>query len=376
MKKHLLLFVGLLCWSLGQAQQTLDLTMNYGGRTRQYLLYIPAIYDGSEPVPFLFNLHGYTSNNGQQNFYGDFKPIADTANFIMCLPNGTADANGDLYWNAGFGTAVDDSGFLMALLDVVNSQYNIDPARIYSTGMSNGGYMSHTLACEHADKIAAIASVTGGMTLLQANNCNPTRPVPTLQIHGTADATVPYLGGANTIAVETLVANWTVRNGCAGAADTIAIPNTNTTDNCTATRYDFGSCAAGNAVSLIKVTGGTHTWPGAIINLGVTNMDFSASLAAWQFMSCVRHPNSVLSAPQLNRTEGMRVYPNPVADMLQLNTAEGGEMFISNLNGQVLHTQVVQAGAQSIDVSNLATGFYTLTLHNASGVYTQKLMKF
>ncbi len=117
--------------------------------------------------------------------------VADTAGIVVVYPNGI-----DETWNVSSTTGTDDVGFISALIDTVDYQYSIDLNRVFATGMSMGGFMSYRLACELSERIAAIASVTG----LQAfYPCNPNRPVPILQFHGTADPVVPYAGVPATI---------------------------------------------------------------------------------------------------------------------------------------------------------------------------------
>lgn len=174
-------------------------------------MYKPAAYTGTTPVPLVLNLHGYTSSNFEQLFYGDFRAIADTANFLIVLPNGTLDAQGKRFWNTfGTNSTVDDVAFISHLLDTLQATYNIDKQRIYSTGMSNGGFLSYSLACELNQRITAIASVTGSMIESKVIACKPTRPVPVMEIHGTADATVPYNGSpvSGFVGIPTLVAVW------------------------------------------------------------------------------------------------------------------------------------------------------------------------
>ncbi|UOQ74046.1 hypothetical protein [Hymenobacter cellulosilyticus] len=99
--KKLLYTAALMCTlsAAAQAQTTVTGSIVSGGITRDYRLYIPASYSASKPVPLLFNLHGYGSSNLEQEFYGDFRPIADTANLLIVHPNGTTDANGSRFWN-------------------------------------------------------------------------------------------------------------------------------------------------------------------------------------------------------------------------------------------------------------------------------------
>ena len=85
---------------------------------------------------------------------------------------------GNRFWNTFLGnSSVNDVGFIRDLLDTLQANYNIDQNRIYSTGMSNGGFMSYSLACQLNDRITAIASVTGSMIQSKLNACNPVRPV-------------------------------------------------------------------------------------------------------------------------------------------------------------------------------------------------------
>jgi len=158
------------------AQQTINASINHDNLERSYIIYIPESYTGDDPVPVVLNFHGYTSNAQDQMGYGDFRTVADQENFLVVHPQGTIDpSSGQTFWNAQwFLDGVDDIGFVSALIDSLAGEYNIDLSRVYSTGMSNGGFLSHTLACELSDKIAAIASVTGSMTIIQTSlTCNP-----------------------------------------------------------------------------------------------------------------------------------------------------------------------------------------------------------
>ena len=86
-----LLLISCISFHFVQAQQTVNGSFTFGGTARNYSLYVPASYSSNQSVPLLLNLHGYTSNGSQQAIYGDFRQIADTANFIVVHPNGTID---------------------------------------------------------------------------------------------------------------------------------------------------------------------------------------------------------------------------------------------------------------------------------------------
>ena len=178
---------------LGFGQQTINETLNHGGLQRDYTLYIPSSYTPGADLPLVLNFHGYTSNAWQQSFYSNFNAVAEAEGFIVVYPDGTLDDQGTTHWNVGWGgSTVDDIGFTSALIDSISEDYSINQERVYSTGMSNGGFMSYQLACELSDRIAAIASVTGSMNIGWFNSCNPNHPIPVMEIHGDSDLTVSY----------------------------------------------------------------------------------------------------------------------------------------------------------------------------------------
>ena len=154
----------------------------------------------------LFNLHGYNSSAIEQMNYTKFNDLANTKenNFILIHPQG-AELNtlltyGSSHWNSGawtVGSNVDDVGFIDTIIELVSQKYNLNQDRIYSTGMSNGGFMSYHLACNLSSKIAAIASVTGSMSIQTYESCNPTHPTSILQVHATIVVTVPSIANSD-----------------------------------------------------------------------------------------------------------------------------------------------------------------------------------
>lgn len=354
------------------AQNTISATLEHNGLTREYLLYVPAIYDGNAAVPLVFNLHGYTSNNSQQNFYADFKPIADTANFLLVLPNGTLDNGGNRYWNVGFfPSSVDDVGFLMHLLDTLQATYNIDAERVYSTGMSNGGFMSYELACQ-TDRIAAIASVTGSITPTSYADCQPTRPVPVMQIHGTSDNTVPYNGSALMQPIDTVVAYWVRHNQCQPIPTNTAIPNTVTTDGATATQFVYSGGADGATVELFKIDNGGHTWPGAPVVIGTTCMDFDASAEIWRFFSGYRRLSftaPVVSTPSASTRPLLS--PNPCYGQLRIEMDQPIDRIeIWDAQGRLIASPSPTADSV-LSFDQLPNGLYFVRMHRNGESWTE-----
>ena len=264
--------------------KTIKSKLQHGGLDRDFTIYIPKVYSGNTPVPLVINLHGYTSNAAEQMWYGDFRGIADTADFIIVHPQG-AKYRDTTHWNTGGwtpGSTVDDLGFIDVLIGYMASHYKIDAKRIYATGMSNGGEMSYHLACRLSNKIAAIASVSGSMTPETLRDCVPSRPVPVLHFHGVDDSVVPYTGDPTATPIMKGLMYWAVYNRCDTTPIITHIANTNTTDSSTVDHYLYRGVAA---VEHFKIFGGDHTWPGSKFNSKGTNYDINASTEIWKFFN-------------------------------------------------------------------------------------------
>lgn len=353
------------------AQQTITANLMSGGINRSYIIYIPANYTGTTAVPLLFNFHGYTSNSQQQMFYGDFRPIADTAGFIIVHPEGTLDNTGTTHFNVGWGgSTVDDVAFTSDMIDAMAAAYNINLERVYSTGMSNGGFMSFHLACRLSDRIAAIGSVTGSIVPGTMNSCNATHPTPVLQIHGTSDATVPYTGGAGwSQPITSLVNFWANHNNC-GAPSTINMPNTSTSDGSTVEKISYLGGDNCSEVVHFKIAGGGHTWAGSALPSSGTNYDIDASKEVWNFVSqydingkisC--STNSIDDAAQSTLT----IYPNPASSAFSIDGLSQDSHFelISVLGERVLSGKV-SAASNMIAVSGLENGVYFLKIEGSA----------
>tara|TARA_B110000881_G_C18532593_1_gene493963 strand:- start:497 stop:1180 length:684 start_codon:yes stop_codon:yes gene_type:complete len=153
---------------------------------REYIIYVPENFTGTSSLPLLLSFHGLSSNMNFNYDYTNFDELAERENFIVVHPNGI-----DNRWTLS-ATNNPDIDFIEALLNQLENDYNIASNRIYSTGMSNGGNFSFTLACGLNDRIAAIASVTGLMLQMAIGDCIPSRPLAVLHIHGTEDLIANY----------------------------------------------------------------------------------------------------------------------------------------------------------------------------------------
>jgi polyhydroxybutyrate depolymerase len=235
------------------------------GGDRPVSVILPTDYDEGKAYPVVMLLHGYKVTAALQNAYFRTSTLVDEYQFILVMPDGTEDEAGDPFWNAMdvccdfYGSGVDDSTYLRDVLDDVLERYAADPQRIYLLGHSNGGYMSYRMACDHDDRIAAIASLAGS-SWWDASECAATDPVGVLQIHGTADAVVPYLGVPNSYpAADDLASRWGDRDACATGPATARTANYDTAalgDETEVERWE--DCADDVVVELWTMTGSGH----------------------------------------------------------------------------------------------------------------------
>jgi polyhydroxybutyrate depolymerase len=342
-------------WSHAQNATTIIDSILSGNLQRTYRLYVPKNYDSQKPSSLIVDMHGYSSNAMQQQAYSNFMPIADTANFFVVYPNGTV-YNGMQFWNAGLSTGlVNDVAFISDLIDHIRSQFTIDVNSVYSCGMSNGGFMSHTLACSLNNKIAAIASVTGSMFVTQYGTCVPGRVVPVMQIHGTADNTVPYIGNTSMIAIDTLMKYWVRHDQCNPVPEVTNVPDVNLADSCSAIHYVYKDGSLGTSCELYKIIGGGHSWPGSPYKIAVTNEDFNASEKIWLFFRKYKL-DKLAGVTEEKQVAKVNMYPNPCMDYLTVEYENVASVSIVDLTGK----EIIRTNQKQINVSTLAKGIYSV----------------
>jgi polyhydroxybutyrate depolymerase len=232
--------------------------LTHDGENRTYLLHVPEQYDESEATSLIIALHGGTGSAKNIEQQSRLPELSDQEGFILCSPNGL-----NRTWNSGWccGKAaennVDDVGFISKLIDELLSDYNIDPKRVYVTGMSNGAMMSYRLACELSDKIAAIAPVAGTMV---SETCSPSNGVSIIHFHSYEDSNVPDEGGIGdgisdhyNTPLDSVMNIWSGFNAC----------QENTFENRDGYDYfSFTNCSDSIEVQLFITNDGGHSWPG------------------------------------------------------------------------------------------------------------------
>ncbi len=275
-------------------------TLQVGGRERSYLVHVPPKYDPKQPTPVVLVFHGAWTNAAITVAYSGLNSTADEKNFIAVYPNGTGPRDTMLFWNAGdwvkrrLREPPDDVKFIGAVLDDLTTVANTDRKRIYATGISNGGMMCYKLAAEMADRIAAIAPISGTLSF---DDPKPKRPVPVLHFHGTEDKLVPFDGPKTASekllglkSVDETIRTWCKLDGCPEKPKIESLPD-KADDGTTVRRLTYGPGKDGSEVILIEIKGGGHTWPGRSMPIelfGRCTRDISANHMMWDFFQ--RHP--------------------------------------------------------------------------------------
>jgi polyhydroxybutyrate depolymerase len=256
-----------------------ELTVRHDGRSRSYLVHVPRRSSPRTPVLLAFHGGGGWASNFQG--YSELDALADREGFLVVYPNGSGPLPRRLLtWNAGDGCcgyamerSVDDVGFAVAVVADLERRTAIDRRRIYATGHSNGGIMSHRLAAERPDFVAAIAPVACSLDL---RDFAPARGVPVMQIHSVDDPRALYDGGLgppfpgtdNRVFHQPVRAGldrWAAANGCRAAPDTVDVRRGGAGTAIaghTAVKLVWRGCRDGAEVAHWKLTVAGHAWPG------------------------------------------------------------------------------------------------------------------
>lgn len=252
---------------------------------RKVLVHLPTGYDAARPAPLVLALHGgggHAEHMADDEKYG-LQKKADEAGFVVAFPNGYSKLPGPVSgrfatWNAGAccGDArdkeVDDVAFARAVVAAIQARYSIDARRVFAAGMSNGGMMSHRLACEAADLFRAVASVAGTDA---TTRCAPSRPISVLHIHARDDDHVLFDGGAGPkafrderkvmafVSVPETISRWVQRDHCTAPAHKLDMPDGRAGARDAAFCEAYDGCSGGVSVQLCVTEAGGHSWPGA-----------------------------------------------------------------------------------------------------------------
>jgi polyhydroxybutyrate depolymerase len=310
-----------------------EFTLSHDGLERTYLLDLP---DGDvADLPLVLVLHGYVSSAQIIRGYSGWSSIADAGHAVICYPQGTADNLGVNHWNANLGISeTDDIGFLTSLVETLQETYGLKEECTFSCGMSNGGFMSYTLACERPDLFRAVGSVTGNMSAFDQLNCNPVNILPIIHLHGTFDPTVSYNQGvildgpwSGGWGVEEVMEYWSELMGTEEVTEE-PVPNTVLLDLTTVDFIRHFDAPNGQEFHHYRVNGGLHDWFGAW-----GNQDIDSTELLWEFFTsvCAQSANNIAAIPPQSlprfivRTTDMmgRSVPNGVSGVLLYQYSDG-----------------------------------------------------
>ncbi len=352
------------------AQAQTYITIDHNGVNRDVVYYLPSSYSPGQHLPLLIVLHGLTQTGPGIMAITGYNTIAEQNNFIVCYPSGLNNA-----WNADMNVTVstaDDQGFIEMLALYFQTNFTSDPLRQYLCGFSNGGFMSHKMACESSMCLAAIATVSGNMSDSTYANCNPQFTPSVMHIHGTADPVVPYGGGVSTgVSVNLTMEKWRTVLSCDATPSVFNMPNTSLIDLSSPQRYTYSNCIAD--LQHIKITGGGHQWPGIatlVGGAGTINMDFYSPQVIWDFLNGKACAANDLS--DLGDDTEIIFYPNPATNALKIEKSGKWCFEIMDQFGRV---QLSGNEQTDIRLYELDSGIYLVKVTDSQGSVALRIMK-
>jgi len=287
--------------SLKLRDDIVEYSLNWQGFERQYLVHFPPEEKMQDQIPVLFHLHGGggTASGTVGLTFGRFNELADRDGFIMIYPQAI-----EKNWNDGrksdlvfaWKENIDDVGFIAAIIDELKKEVKVDEDRIFTAGMSNGGFMSMRLLCDRADIFRGGAILTATLSEDYLPLCNPDKPTAVMIINGTDDSLVPYDGGevmvlnrprGQIVSTDEIVEFWKEENDCITKKPIVHLPDIKD-DGTTVSIEEYTNCNDRGSLVLYKIEGGGHTWPGGRQYfgerlIGKTSQEFVACDVIWNY---------------------------------------------------------------------------------------------
>lgn len=366
-------------------------SFDFDNISRDYWVYVSPSYNPANPASLVVTLHGMGDNDTNFRNMG-FNLVADTANFIVLVPNAVpfnssnilvqAVIGGSRTWNSGAGvevplvgsvfpnSEVNDVGFLNEMVDVTLADYSINPKRVYMCGFSKGGFMTQRMAIESNGRYAAFASAAGtfGISL---TNPNPGRGIPLAHFNGTLDEKVNWSSGIPPlfeVYVDSMINFWIDNNNCDITPIHTNLPDTQN-DGYTVEHDLYPNGDDGSVLEVFKVNGAGHVW------LDSSN-DISYTVEMWKFFSRYTFETAGINEELL--TTAIHVYPNPVSDHLTIEFLEDSTepyvLTLLDMEGR----EVVQFQDQEkiihLQLSNVKSGVYLLKINNQTLNITKRVV--
>jgi polyhydroxybutyrate depolymerase len=275
-------------------------SLSVDNRKRTYELHVPPAYSTAKAAPLVLALHGRLGDGHGTAGLTHFDRVSDEHGFLVAYPDGL-----NRSWADGRNATdsdkegVNDVKFVSMLIEQLESTYKIDKTRIYVIGISNGGFMTHRLACELSEQVAAAASVAATIGENTAAGCHPAKPVSMAIFMGTKDPLVRIQGGpmgrngshGTILSLQATAEKWIALNRCAAKPGVNEIPD-KANDGTSIHVETVSNCKSNSEVVTYKVENGGHTWPGGkqylpAMVIGKTTRNLDASEELWIFF--LRH---------------------------------------------------------------------------------------
>ena len=363
MVKHFILWT-LLLTAMATTVHAQIQHFEWQGFQREYLVKIPEQHD--ETMPVMYFLHGLGDNITRLDNEFHFQQVADNFGWMMVIPQARTQS-GYTMWNAALSNSnIDDSGFLMALLDSLAVQYPVDLDSVFFTGFSMGGFMTHRMAIEHGDRITACAPVSGLITA-PMSHYSAVAPVRMLHIHGTNDPVVGYDGNSLYfgydlgLSVDEILDYWKNANHCIDEPLIDTFPDLHN-DGLRFVRYSYEGDAE---LQHIKVIGGNHTW-----YHNANQYDISYLNEIHRFFTEKNGGNVGMSETAFL---GLHLWPNPMNGQCSIELDADSNVEIFDLQGRLVATYPMKKGMNQIDVSGLPEGLYFIK--TAEGAIGKVIMR-
>ncbi len=377
------------------AAEDIENGFTYDGFERTYLLHLPPSYNGQDSMPLVIAMHGgfgTSKNMAQMSRLSEKADTASEGSFIVVYPQGLGTFT---TWNGGtccgyaMNNNIDDVGFISALIDTLAANYVVDTKKVYATGMSNGGIMSHRLACELADKIAAIGPVAGVLMIEDWDACQPSRPISIMHFHARDDSNEPYYGGvgdglsgAYFAEVDSVMEGWARRLECSIGPDTFY-------NDSGALRQRWTRSDDSCEVVLWTTEDGKHSWPGGVKlrpNADEPSKAIFANDEMWKFFLAHPIPDDEpdIQEPTLPPSYELDpvspgVFARSTTISFSLGSRENVTIKVFDVLGREIATVVdgvLDAGEHSVvlDATGMQNGVYFYKLSSASFTKTGRLV--
>gem|GEM_PF-641303 len=278
------------------------------GQRRTYYLHTPPSYQTGQPLPLVLAFHESSGTGKDMAAHTGLNHLADEKGFMVVYPDGLNEK-----WNVSdkAATGEDNVLFVQALIAHLGQIRAIDHQRIYAAGLSNGGILVQKLACKKPAQIAAFATVAASLPAQFQPKCQNQTPISILMINGTADAVVPWDGGAppdihvgrdlSLPSIPNVINFWQQHDGC------MSPPTVVHRSDKLVTTSSYTNCQAGSEVTLLTLNGASHIWPGGGYG---TSPFVDASETIWDFFE--RHPMVTAMSQSVNATQSAS-QPQPTA---------------------------------------------------------------